>query len=60
MTTNEAFKNSCTANMIYVDYKDLSTTVKPGGFIYMDDGLLCLEVRSCIWFAFKFEMDQGR
>uniref|UniRef100_A0A7S1IH01 Pyruvate kinase n=1 Tax=Eutreptiella gymnastica TaxID=73025 RepID=A0A7S1IH01_9EUGL len=47
VTTNEEFKTSGTASRIYVDYKDLPTTVKPGGLIYMDDGLLGLKVIEC-------------
>ena len=47
VTVNDSFKNEGNAERIYLDYKDLPTTVAPGGLIYIDDGLFCLEVVEC-------------
>ena len=37
----------CTAERVYVDYQDLPRTVKPGSQIFVDDGLLRLQVVEC-------------
>uniref|UniRef100_A0A7S0ZLK3 Pyruvate kinase n=1 Tax=Timspurckia oligopyrenoides TaxID=708627 RepID=A0A7S0ZLK3_9RHOD len=47
ITTNPEFSDSCSPSRIYVDYKDLPTTVRPGMAIYIDDGLLNLQVVEC-------------
>mmetsp|Transcript_44760 Transcript_44760/g.140360 ORF Transcript_44760/g.140360 Transcript_44760/m.140360 type:complete len:534 (-) Transcript_44760:80-1681(-) len=44
LTTNDAFKEQCSSDQIYVDYMDLPSTVHVGSMIFMDDGLLRLEV----------------
>lgn len=46
LTTDDAFKNSCTKEKIYVDYKNIVKVVKPGKHVYIDDGLVSLEVIS--------------
>eukprot|EP00667_Euglena_gracilis_P007855 EG_transcript_7941 len=47
ITTNDEARDKGTAQRLYVDYKDLPRVVQPGGRIYMDDGLFCLEVLEC-------------
>uniref|UniRef100_A0A7S1XGR5 Pyruvate kinase n=1 Tax=Compsopogon caeruleus TaxID=31354 RepID=A0A7S1XGR5_9RHOD len=47
VTTDDAFKEAGNAGRIWVDYKDLPTTLKPGMNIFIDDGLLNLEVVKC-------------
>ncbi|EPY23633.1 pyruvate kinase [Strigomonas culicis] len=46
VTTNPAFFEKGTKEKFYIDYKNLPTVVKPGGYIYIDDGILILQVQS--------------
>ena len=46
-TMDDAFKVSSTKEKIYIDYKNLPRVVKPGKFIYIDDGLISFEVLEC-------------
>jgi len=43
---DEAFYNEGNAEKIFIDYKNITKVVKPGSRVYIDDGLLCLEVIS--------------
>jgi pyruvate kinase len=47
LTTNDEFKKSSTKDKIYIDYKNLPKVVRPGKKIYIDDGLISLEVLEC-------------
>lgn len=44
VTTEDSFKDSCTSVHLYVDYKNINKVVKVGSKIYIDDGLISLEV----------------
>lgn len=44
LTTDEEYKEKCSAQNLYVDYAKLPTTVSVGQVIYVDDGLLSLLV----------------
>jgi pyruvate kinase len=44
ITTNTEFSESGTAEKLFVDYKNMPRVVKVGGFIYIDDGLVSLEI----------------
>jgi pyruvate kinase len=44
VTTDEAKINECSAELIYMDYKNLPKVMKVGGTIFVDDGLLELQV----------------
>eukprot|EP01102_Stenamoeba_stenopodia_P009803 TRINITY_DN2902_c0_g1_i1.p1 TRINITY_DN2902_c0_g1~~TRINITY_DN2902_c0_g1_i1.p1 ORF type:complete len:524 (-),score=149.11 TRINITY_DN2902_c0_g1_i1:143-1714(-) len=46
LTTDEAFYNEGNAEKIFIDYKNITKVVKPGSRVYIDDGLLCLDVVS--------------
>lgn len=59
ITTEDELKDKGSSTLIYVDYKDLPTTVSPGMFVYMDDGLLCLEVTECMEKAVKTKAING-
>jgi len=41
---DDAFKASSTKERIYIDYKNLPKVVKVGKYVYIDDGLVSLEV----------------
>lgn len=40
LTTDEKRANDGDASCIYVDYKNITKVLKPGGRIYIDDGLI--------------------
>jgi len=46
LTTDPKKKEKVTAAEIYVDYKEIDSTVVPGGEVLLDDGLIGLEVVS--------------
>jgi len=46
LTTDEAFYSNCDENHMYLDYKNLPKVLKVGSRVFIDDGLLSLEVVS--------------
>lgn len=47
VTTNDEFKEKCTADCFWLDYKNISKVVTPGKRLFIDDGLIsvkCTEV----------------
>ncbi|KAF5225748.1 putative pyruvate kinase 2 [Trypanosoma cruzi] len=46
VTSDPAFEKIGTKEKFYIEYPRLSITVRPGGFIYIDDGVLSLKVLS--------------
>ena len=46
ITTDDANKAKCSTELIYLDYKNLAKVVKVGSKVFIDDGLLCLNVNA--------------
>jgi len=44
LTTDPNFADKGTSSQLYVDYTNITKVVKVGGFVYIDDGLVSLEV----------------
>lgn len=44
VTVDPAFKDKCTADLIYMDYENLPKVMKEGQVMYIDDGLITLTV----------------
>ena len=44
VTTDEHFADKCSAEHLYIDYKNLPKKVEPGRQIFIDDGILSLRV----------------
>jgi len=46
ITTNDEFKEKCSAELLWLDYKNISKVVTPGKRIFIDDGLISVQVES--------------
>lgn len=44
ISTNDQYAESCTGDVMYVDYKNLTKVITPGKVIYVDDGVLSFKV----------------
>ncbi|KAF9351925.1 Pyruvate kinase [Mortierella sp. NVP85] len=44
ISTNDQYAESCTGEVMYVDYKNLTKVISPGKTIYVDDGVLSFKV----------------
>ena len=42
--TDEAWREKCDKDNIFMDYKNLPGVISVGGFIFVDDGLISLKV----------------
>ncbi|VDN08546.1 unnamed protein product [Thelazia callipaeda] len=46
LTTDDVFAVNCTAEKLYVDYKNMPKVLKVGSHVYFDDGLISVSVDS--------------
>merc|ERR1711971_1273749 len=49
ITTDEAFKEKCTSEVLWLDYKNITKVMEPGKRLFIDDGLIsvkCTEIGS--------------
>jgi pyruvate kinase len=44
LTTNPDFKEKCCSDQLYIDYDNITHVISIGDKIFIDDGLICLEV----------------
>ncbi|XP_055924312.1 pyruvate kinase PKM-like isoform X2 [Argiope bruennichi] len=59
VTTDDAFFKKCSADVIYIDYKNITKFVQKGSRIYIDDGQLCLIVKSISPNSLECEIENG-
>ncbi|KAF9110033.1 Pyruvate kinase [Mortierella sp. AM989] len=45
-STNDQYAEACTAETMYIDYKNITKVITPGKIIYVDDGVLSFKVLS--------------
>ena len=45
VTTDDSFKEKCSAQVIHVDYKNITKVLSPDNHIFIDDGLISLLVK---------------
>ena len=49
ITTDDAFKEKCTSEVLWLDYKNITKVMEPGKRLFIDDGLIsvkCTEIGS--------------
>merc|ERR1719270_2940536 len=49
ITTDDAFKEKCTSEVLWLDYKNITKVISPGKRLFIDDGLIsikCTEIGS--------------
>jgi len=44
LTTDDAFKEKCTKDVVWLDYKNITKVIVPGKRIFIDDGLISVVI----------------
>ena len=47
IVTDDAFKEKCTKDNLWVDYKNIAKVLQPGARIFIDDGLISVVAKEC-------------
>merc|ERR1711963_387024 len=47
IVTDDSFKEKCTKDNLWVDYKNISKVLQPGARIFIDDGLISVVAKEC-------------
>lgn len=47
IVTDDAFKEKCTKDTLWVDYKNIAKVLVPGARIFIDDGLISVVAKEC-------------
>lgn len=45
ITLDDAYQNNCNDEVLWLDYKNITKVVEIGSKIYIDDGLISLQVK---------------
>lgn len=45
ITIDESYQDNCSEEVLWLDYKNITKVVEPGSNIYIDDGLISLQVK---------------
>ncbi len=56
ITTDDAFMEKCTKDILWVDYENINKVLKPGKRMYIDDGLISVvakEIGKSLKFIFS-------
>ncbi|CAJ0594390.1 unnamed protein product [Cylicocyclus nassatus] len=59
LSTDSKYKEACTAETVYVDYKNIVKVVNKGSHVYVDDGLISLVVEEVKDNALKCTIENG-
>ena len=47
IVTDDEYKEKCTKDILWVDYKNISKVLVPGARIFIDDGLISVIAKEC-------------
>ena len=47
IVTDDQYKEKCTKDILWVDYKNISKVLVPGARIFIDDGLISVIAKEC-------------
>lgn len=57
VTLDDAYMENCDENILWLDYKNITKVVEVGSKVYIDDGLISLQVQEIgEWKGFIFQI----
>ncbi|OTF78861.1 pyruvate kinase-like protein, partial [Euroglyphus maynei] len=59
LTTNDEFKEKCSLENLYVDYKNIVKVISKGSHVFVDDGLISLRVQEVGGDYLQCEIENG-